>query len=73
MHKSIINHLTTAVAALALTPTALAQTGLEKRAAIEAEFGVKDAVVKYDTRADMMKDLTGPGRNIICIRSTIRR
>lgn len=61
MHKSIINHLTAAVAALALIPTALAQTGLEKRAAIEAEFGVKDAVVRYDTRADMMKELYRTG------------
>ena len=61
MHKSIINHITAAVAALALTSTALAQTGLEKRAAIEAEFGVRDAVVRYDTRADMMKELYRTG------------
>ena len=61
MHKSIINHISAAVAALALTSTALAQTGLEKRAAIEAEFGVKDAVVRYDTRADMMKELYRTG------------
>ena len=39
----------------ALTP-ASAQTALEKRAEIEARYGVKDAVVKYDTRADMMKE-----------------
>ena len=61
MHKSIINHISAAVATLALTSTALAQTGLEKRAAIEAEFGVKDAVVRYDTRADMMKELYRTG------------
>lgn len=39
----------------ALAP-ASAQTALEKRAEIEARYGVKDAVVKYDTRADMMKE-----------------
>ena len=39
----------------ALTP-ASAQTALEKRAEIEARYGVKDAVVRYDTRADMMKE-----------------
>lgn len=32
------------------------QTGLEKRAAIEKEYGVKDAIVKYDTRAEMMRE-----------------
>lgn len=41
--------------------TASAQTSLERRAAIEAEYGVKDAVVRYDTRADMMKDLYRTG------------
>lgn len=40
---------------------AAAQTSLERRAAIEAEYGVKDAVVRYDTRADMMKDLYRTG------------
>ncbi len=35
---------------------ASAQTALEKRAEMEARYGVKDAVVRYDTRADMMKE-----------------
>lgn len=44
-----------ALATSALTP-ASAQTALEKRAEIEARYGVKDAVVRYDTQADMMKE-----------------
>lgn len=54
-------HLATAFAAISLTIPALAQTSLEKRAEIEARYGVKDAVVKYDTKADLMKDLNRTG------------
>ena len=52
---------TTVIATVFSAVTAPAQTSLERRAAIEAEYGVKDAVVRYDTRADMMKDLYRTG------------
>lgn len=32
--------------------------GQDRRVSIEHEFGVKDAIVKYDTKAEMMADIT---------------
>lgn len=64
MKKIILNNIVLAVAALLAAGTysfAQAPVTLEQRLAVEAEYGVKDAVVKYDTRAEMMadKDLLG--------------
>ncbi len=55
----IISNSVLAVAALFAAGTcSFAQTPAapEQRAAIEAEHGVRDAVAKYDTRAEMMAD-----------------
>ena len=59
MKKIILKDIVLAVAALLAAGTySFAQTPatLDRRAAVEAEFGVKDAVRKYDTRAEMMAD-----------------
>ena len=59
MEKIILNNIVLAVAALLAAGTySFAQTPatLDRRAAVEAEFGVKDAVRRYDTRAEMMAD-----------------
>ena len=40
---------------------ALTRNGIMGREAIEREFGVKDAIVKYDTRAEMMADISKAG------------
>lgn len=40
---------------------ALTRNGIMGREAIEREFGVKDAMVKYDTRAEMMADISKTG------------
>ena len=59
MKKIILNNIVLAVAALLAAGTySFAQTPAtpEQRLAVEAEYGVKDAVVKYDTRSEMMAD-----------------
>lgn len=53
-----------AVAALLSAQTysyAQAPATLEQRKAVETEYGVKDAVRKYDTRSEMMADLNRTG------------
>lgn len=54
-------HYTACIAAAVCITPALAQTSLERRAEIEKEYGVKDAIVKYDTKADLMKELYRTG------------
>lgn len=59
MKKIILKNIVLAVAALLAVGTySFAQTPAtpEQRLAVEAEYGVKDAVVKYDTRSEMMAD-----------------
>ncbi len=59
MKKIIQNNIVLAVAALLAAGTysfAQAPVALEQRMAIESEYGVKEAVVKFDTRAEMMAD-----------------
>ena len=59
MKKRIHNKIVIAVAALLTAGTysfAQAPAALEQRKAIESEYGVREAVIKYDTRAEMMTD-----------------
>ncbi len=59
MKKIRLNNSFVAVAALLAVGTysfAQAPADLTQRKTVEAEYGVKDAVVKYDTRAEMMAD-----------------
>ncbi len=59
MKKRILNNVVLAVAALLAAGAysfAQAPAALEQRKAIESEYGVREAVLKYDTRAEMMAD-----------------
>ena len=59
MKKRLLDNVVLAVAALLAAGTysfAQAPVALEQRMAIESEYGVKEAVVKFDTRAEMMSD-----------------
>ena len=64
MKKIVLNNVVLAVAVLLAAGTySFAQTPAtpEQRAAAEAEFGVKNVVCKYDTKAEMMADLNRTG------------
>ena len=61
MNTGMIRQYAAAIVAITLAIPALAQTSLERRVEIEAKYGVKDAVVRYDTEADMMKDMYRTG------------
>ena len=64
MKKIVLNNVVHAVAVLLAAGTySFAQTPAtpEQRAAAEAEFGVKNVVCKYDTKAEMMADLNRTG------------
>jgi len=59
MKKIVLNSIVLAVAALLAAGTysfAQIPATLEQRAAVEAEYGVKDAVERYDTRTEMSAD-----------------
>ena len=59
--NAIAKTLTITALCLSFQITGLAQevSGLEKRKAIEAEYGVKEAVTRYDTRTELMENPAG--------------
>ena len=59
--NAVAKTLTITALCLSLQITGLAQevSGLEKRKAIEAEYGVKEAVTRYDTRTELMENPAG--------------